>query len=78
MIEINLTPEEQTFAEEVIASMAEAKGISAEQAAKDLFGMGLSSWRVMEERRRQQEVREAENFNPFAAARGEYKSCRGL
>lgn len=72
-MEITLSPEEQAIAQKAIESRAEVKGISQEQAAKDLLAMGINSWWVMEEHRKRREAREAQNFNPFAAARGEYK-----
>lgn len=72
-MEIKLTPKELAIAQEAIKSRAEAKGISQEQAAKDLLAMGINSWWAMEYMRKREEARRAENFNPFAAARGECK-----
>ncbi len=45
---INLTTEELAIAQEAIENMATAKGITPEQAAKDLFAMGINAWRQME------------------------------
>lgn len=72
-MEIKLTPEELAIAQEAIRSRAEAKGISQEQAAKDLLAMGINSWLEMESMRKREEAWREKNFNPFAAARGEYK-----
>jgi hypothetical protein len=72
-MEIKLTPEELAIAQEAIKSRAEAKGISQEQAAKDLLAMGINSWWEMESMRKREETWREKNFNPFAAARGEYK-----
>ena len=72
-MEIKLTPEDLAIAQEAIKSRAEVKGISQEQAAKDLLAMGINSWWEMESMRKREEARQAQNFNPFAAARGEYK-----
>lgn len=70
---INLNHEEEQAVMVIAANMAENKGITHEQAIKDLLGMGLSSWREMQEMRSREAERKARNFNPFAAARGEYK-----
>jgi hypothetical protein len=71
MLEIKLSAQEEQAVRETAASMAEVKGISVEQAVKDLLGMGLSSWWQMEQMRQRMEASKARNFNPFAAARGE-------
>ncbi len=47
-MQINLTPEEETFVLEVAESMATTKNITPEQAIKDLFTMGINAWRQME------------------------------
>lgn len=72
-MEIKLSAEELAVAQEAITNMAETKGISVEQAAKDLLAMGVNAWWQMESMRKQMEARSTRSFNPFAAARGEYK-----
>lgn len=71
-MEIKLSPEELDIAREAVKNRAEVLGISLEQAAKDLLVLGINSWWEMENMRRREEARREENFNPFAAARGEY------
>ena len=73
-MEIKLTPEQLSIAQEAIADMAAVKGISQEQAAVDLLATGINAWWAMEGQRKQMEASKARNFNPFAAARGEYKN----
>ena len=69
MLEIKLSAKEEQTVREVAAMKAQAEGISAEQALKDLLGIGLNSYM---EQRRWQEFRAGQKpFNPFAAARGE-------
>ncbi|CFX15862.1 Uncharacterized [Syntrophomonas zehnderi OL-4] len=72
-MEIKLNTEELEIAQEAIKSRAEVLGISPEQAAKDLLVIGINNWWAMEDMRRREEARRLEDFNPFAAARGEYR-----
>jgi len=73
-MEINLTPEQRAIAQDAIENMAAVKGITQEQAATDLLATGINSWYAQEGQRKQREASKARNFNPFAAARGEYKN----
>ena len=47
-MQINLTPEEESFVLEVAGNMATTKNITPEQAIKDLLAMGCNAWREME------------------------------
>ena len=53
---INLTPDEEQAVRETAANMAATKGITQEQAIKDLLGMGLSSWWEMQQAARMNEI----------------------
>ena len=47
-MQINLTPEEESFVLEVAGNMATTKNITPEQAIKDLLAMGCNAWCEME------------------------------
>jgi len=70
-MEIKLTPEELAAVNEAAQDMATTKGISADQAVKDMLAMGMNNWYAMQDMARRQAKSKAENFNPFAVARGE-------
>ena len=58
-MEIKLDAKKEKAVRETAADMARVKGISEEQAIRELLGMGLTSWWEMQEQRRQSEERQA-------------------
>ncbi len=47
-MDIKLTPEEKQIVLQVAQDMAKTKGVTEEQALKDLLAMGVNTWREMQ------------------------------
>ncbi|MCK9327709.1 MAG: hypothetical protein M0P69_19600 [Bacteroidales bacterium] len=52
-MEIKLDAKKEKAVRETAADMARVKGISEEQAIRELLGLGLTSWWEMQDRQRQ-------------------------